>query len=276
MPGQPTPGQQTPGQQTPGRPMPGPGQPHEYPGPPPQAPYGQPFEQGPQPGQQFGQPPFQPQFQPQAAPMGAPMGALQCRFCGSFPAVQATVRGHMGLLILMRFLKLDGPFCRTCGIASVREMTAKSMWQGWWGIGSAIVNPFVMLSNIGPWKKFNELPEPAPGAPGRPMDMGKPLFKRPAVLGLLLPVLVIAAIVVGNLTTTTSSEAKAGDCVKNAGTISKPNVKVVDCGSSEAEYRVLGRVSSSVSSLCDQYQGATVTYTEERGSSGYTLCLGPK
>lgn len=245
----------------------------QYAGQPGPVPPGQPMpgQQIPGPGQQFGQPPYQPQFQPQAAPMGA----MQCRFCGSFPAVQATVRGHMGLLILMRFLKLDGPFCRTCGIASVREMTAKSMWQGWWGIGSAIVNPFVMLSNIGPWKKFNELPEPAPGAPGRPMDMGKPLFKRPAVLGLLLPVLVIAAIVVGNLTTTTSSEAKVGDCVQNAGTISDPNVTVVDCGSPDAEFKVLGRVSSSVSSLCDQYEGATVTYTETRRSSGYTLCLGP-
>jgi hypothetical protein len=133
-----------------------------------------------------------------------------------------------------------------------------------------------MLSNIGPWKKFNELPEPAPGAPGRPMNPGKPLFQRPAALGLLLPILAIAAIVLVNVTTTTSSEAKAGDCVKNAGTISKPDVKVVDCGSSEAEYKVLGRVSSSVSSLCDQYEGATVTYTEERRSTGYTLCLGPK
>ncbi|GAA1518187.1 LppU/SCO3897 family protein [Kribbella lupini] len=266
--GQPQPGQPQPGAVPPGQPMPGQftGQPHEYQGPPPhQAPYGQPqFDQN----QQFAAPQYQPQM--------PPAGALQCRFCGAVPAVQATVRGHMGLIILMRFLKLEGPFCKTCGTASVRDMTAKSLWQGWWGIGSAIVNPFTMLSNIGPWKKFQELPEPMPGAPGRPMNPGKPLFKRPEILGLLLPVLVIAAIVIGNLTTTTSSEAKAGDCVQNAGTAADPDVKVVDCSSAEAEYKVLGRVSSSVSRTCDLYQDATVTYTEKRGSTGYTLCLGPK
>ncbi|GAB3824881.1 LppU/SCO3897 family protein [Kribbella italica] len=257
------PGQPQPGVVPPGQPMPGQ---HEYQGPPPQqAPYGQPqFDQN----QQFAGPQHQPQM--------PPMGALQCRFCGSVPAVQATVRGHMGLIILMRFLKLEGPFCKTCGTAAVRDMTAKSMWQGWWGIGSMIVNPFTMLSNIGPSKKFQALPEPMPGAPGRPMNPGKPLFKRPEILGVLLPILVIAAIVIGNLTTTTSSEAKVGDCVQNAGTASDPDVKVVDCSSADAEYEVLGRVSSSVSSTCDLYQDATVTYTEKRGSSGYTLCLGPK
>ncbi|MEV6288042.1 toxin-antitoxin system, toxin component [Kribbella sp. NPDC051770] len=274
QPGQPQPGTLPPGQQVPGQPMPG--QPGEYQGPPPhQAPYGQPqYDQ--QPGQQYQQPQHDQQFgQRQFQPNMPPVGALQCRFCGAVPAVQAKVRGHMGLLIVMRLLRLEGPFCKTCGTASVRDMTAKSMWQGWWGIGSAIINPFTMLSNIGPWKKFQELPEPAPGAPGRPMNPGKPLFKRPQVLGLLLPIAVIAAIVVGNLTTTTSSEAKAGDCVMNAGTSSDPDVKVVDCSSADAEFKVLGRVSSSVSSTCDMYDEATVTYTEKRGSTGYTLCLGP-
>ncbi|ADB32587.1 hypothetical protein Kfla_3529 [Kribbella flavida DSM 17836] len=252
----------------------------------PQAPYEQapPFGQpqaGHPGGPQYGQPQYgQPQYgaqqfgQPGPMPHGPQPGAVQCRFCGAFPAAQATVRGHVGLLVVMRFLKLEGPFCRTCGIATVREMTSKSMWQGWWGIGSAIVNPFIMLSNIGPWKTFKDLPEPAPGAPGRPMNLGKPLFQRPAVLGLLVPVMLIAVIVIANLDR--ASSAEAGACVQNKGTISNPNVKVVDCGSAEAEFKVLGKVSSSNSAQCEQYPGYTVAYTESRGSSGYTLCLGSK
>ena len=202
--------------------------------------------------------------------------ALQCRFCGAFPAEQATVRGHQGMIVVMRFLKLQGPFCRTCGIAAVRDMTAKSLWQGWWGIGSAIVNPITMLMNIEPWAKFRKLPEPAPGAPGRPMDPGKPLFKRPAILMLLLPIALITAIVVINLNITTPSEAKVGACVVNKGTAASPDVDVVDCASSEAEYRVVGKLDNTVDdSQCDQFTGYEAAYTSEVGSEKYTLCLAP-
>jgi hypothetical protein len=188
--------------------------------------------------------------------------------------VQATVRGHQGFLIVMRFLKLEGPFCRTCGIATYRDMTAKSLWQGWWGVGSSIINPITMLINIPTRLKFKQLPEPMPGAPGQPMDPGKPLFQRPAILGFLLPIAVIALLIWGN--SGSPSSASSGDCVQNKGTISAPNVKVVDCASSDAEYKVVGKLSNSTNSDdCEQFEGYTVAYTEESGSSKYTLCLAP-
>jgi hypothetical protein len=180
------------------------------------------------------------------------------------------------MIVVMRWLKLEGPFCRTCGIATVREMTAKSLYQGWWGIGSAVVNPFVMLSNIGPWSTFKKLPEPAPGAPGRPMDPGKPLFQRPAIAMLLLPIALIVTIVAINLSTTSTSEAGVGACVVNKGTSANPDVKVVDCSSSEAEYRVVGKLDDTVDdSRCDQFPGYEAAYTSEVGSQRYTLCLAP-
>jgi len=177
---------------------------------------------------------------------------------------------------MMRFLKLQGPFCRTCGIATVRDMTAKSLWQGWWGIGSMIVNPITMLMNIEPWSKFRKLPEPAPGAPGRPMNPGKPLLQRPAMAMLLLPIALIAAIVVINLNITTTSEAEVGACVVNNGTAASPNVEVVDCASSEAEYKVVGKLDDTVDDTkCQQFAGYEAAYTSEVGSQKYTLCLGP-
>ncbi|WP_238157495.1 hypothetical protein [Kribbella sp. VKM Ac-2571] len=197
---------------------------------------------------------------------------MACRFCGGYPAAEATVRGHQGLIIIMRFLKLQGPFCRTCGIASVRDMTAKSLWQGWWGIASSIVNPITMLLNIGPMQKFKGLPEPTPG-PGRPMDPGKPLFQRPAILGLLLPVALIAAIVFANLNST-ESKAKIGACVVNQGTAAKPDVKVVDCTSSEAEYKIVDKIDDSTDdSQCGE--DAEASYVYQSGSTKYTLCLTP-
>jgi hypothetical protein len=271
-----------------------PGQPGGY-GPPPEQfpqytqPQGQPHGQqppqqyqqqpSPQQGQSFPQQgqsfPQQGQFpQHQGQPM--PQATVQCRFCGGIPAVQATVRGHQGMIVVMRFLKLQGPFCRTCGIASVRDMTAKSLWQGWWGIGSAIVNPITMLMNLEPWAKFRKLPEPAPGAPGRPMNPGKPLIQRPAIAMLLLPIALIATIVVVNLNITTPSEAAVGSCVVNKGSATSPDVDVVDCASSEAEYKVVGKLDNTIDdSQCAQFPGYEAAYTSEVGSQRYTLCLGP-
>jgi hypothetical protein len=108
------------------------------------------------------------------------------------------------------------------------------------------------------------------------MDPGKPLFKRPPILMLLLPIALIVTIVVINLNITTTSEAGVGSCVVNKGTASSPNVKVVDCGSSEAEYKVVGKLDNTIDdSKCDQFQGYEAAYTSEVGSQRYTLCLGP-
>ncbi|MFC9688700.1 toxin-antitoxin system, toxin component [Kribbella sp. NPDC056951] len=253
-----------PGQPQPGQPQPQPGQYGQ-----PQAPYGQqpgPYQQQyAQPGGQPQQFPQQQQFQPGT-----------CRFCGGFPAVDATVRGHQGMLIVMRWLKLTGPFCKTCGTATVRDMTAKTMVQGWWGIGSAIVTPFVMLSNLGPAQKFKQLPEPQPGQ-RPPMDPGKPLFKRPQVFMLLIPIAIIAAIVIANITTTSTSEATVGSCVVNKGSDSDPDVKVVDCTSSEAQYRVVGKLDNTTDdSRCEQFPGYEASYTKQERYTRYTLCLGAK
>lgn len=214
------------------------------------------------------------QVAPQAVPSYPSQTELTCRFCGGYPAADATVRGHQGLLVLMRFLKLDGPFCRFCGIASVRQMTSRSLWQGWWGLGSSIINPITMLMNIGPMQKFKKLPEPSQG-PGRPMEPGKPLFQRPAILGLLIPVAAIALIVFSAVNST-SSTAEVGRCVVNKGTEAKPKVEVVDCGSADAQYRIVGRLDNSTNdSQCDQFAGVEASYVYTGRYTKYTLCLGP-
>jgi hypothetical protein len=286
-PGQPAgygpPPQQFPQYSQPDQQQPDQQQPGQYPGQPGQQQtqqqyHGQPYQQAPQQQAQYpqGQYPSQPQFgqsfpQQGAQQSFAPQGQMTCRFCGGYPAAEATVRGHQGMIILMRFLKLQGPFCRTCGIASVRDMTSKSLWQGWWGVGSSIVNPITMLMNIGPMQKFKSLPEPQPG-PGRPMNPGRPLFQRPAILMLLVPIAAIALIVFANLNST-EAKANVGACVVNNGTSTNPDVKVVDCTSSEAEYKIVGKIDDSTDdSQCEQFN-AEASYVSEERSSKYTLCL---
>ncbi|WP_371477388.1 hypothetical protein [Kitasatospora sp. NBC_00315] len=202
-----------------------------------------------------------------------------CRFCGSVPAVQATVRGHQGFVIIMRFLKLQGPFCRSCGIAAHRRMTADSLWQGWWGIGSAFINPITMLINLPQRAKINKLAPPLPGAPGLPADPGKPVFRRPAILGLLIPLIVVGAIVYS--AQRDPGYASVGDCVHSKHTVvagvedKDADVVVIDCSDSDADARIVGKVPGTHDgeSACTAFSDADGYYYREQGSDQYTLCL---
>jgi len=164
-------------------------------------PYGQPY------GQQYApppppMPPSGPQPGMQAPPMPQAMpqpGQLQCRICGCMPAAQVKFRGHQGILIVMRFLSLQGPFCHDCGMSTYRRMTANTLIQGWWGYASSVITPITVLINLTRRGKVANLPAPVPppdGNHGRPLDPGKPLYARPQTwIGPLLPFLVIFAFI---------------------------------------------------------------------------------
>src|SRR6266545_3249169 len=135
--------------------------------------------------------------QPQPATYGQtqapPAPQTQCRLCGCVPAAEVTFRGHRGLLVMMQFLHLTGPFCRDCGLATFREMSAKTLIQGWYGYASFVITPITVLINVIRRGKVANLPAPRPpaqGPHGRPMDPGAPLMTRPAALvGLFIPAL---------------------------------------------------------------------------------------
>nr|WP_141726338.1 hypothetical protein [Actinacidiphila rubida] len=144
------------------------------------------------------------------------------------------MRGHQGFLVMMRFLKLPGNFCRTCGIATHRDMTTKTLYQGWWGIGSFIVTPITVVMNLITRGKFTKLPVPS-GSVRPPRDPGKPIFLRAGALGAAIPLAVIVVFVVAaSLPDHSAGAASPGDCVNVTGTASNPDVKMVDCSSSDA------------------------------------------
>jgi hypothetical protein len=133
------------------------------------------------------------QMPPQQMMPGAPM--TQCRICGCVPAAEVTFREHHGLIIIMQYLRQRGPFCRTCGLAVFRTMTAKTLLRGWYGYISMIATPVTVVINLVGRAKVASLPPPValPGAPDRPrLDPGAPLLARPtALIGLAIPVVVI-------------------------------------------------------------------------------------
>lgn len=100
----------------------------------------------------------------------------------------------------MQFRKLPGPFCRNCGLAYTRQMSADTLIAGWWGIASMLITPVVLLHNAVLLRLFAAMPAPQGPAPGRrPTDPGSPLTRRPQMLVLAIPVALVLAIVVSNL-----------------------------------------------------------------------------
>lgn len=151
-------------------------------GAPPPPGYGYPA--APPPGPPYGaQPPGYGYGYPPPAPVDGP----HCRFCGGFPAVDVNVRGHQGLVLWYRMLRMPGPFCLTCGTATVRDMSARTLVQGWWGWASLILTPITLLMNLGANGKIKRLPPPMPGTHGPQLDPGVPLSRRPHTAMLLLP-----------------------------------------------------------------------------------------
>ncbi|MFD7613838.1 hypothetical protein [Streptomyces sp. NPDC059828] len=247
---------------------------------------GQPGAYGPQPGNPYHTSPHQPG--PYAPPPGATYGGAPhppapyvgpqpgphpagtgCRVCGGMPAVRATVRGHQGFLVIMRFLSLNGPFCRDCGLSAVREMSANTLWQGWWGPLSAVITPFTLLTNLAPWSSLRKLPAPSGGF-RPPLDPGKSLPRRPVALVFLVLMALIPAAITALVTLSLviggerPTQLSVGDCVRNAAEWPELSLRTADCGTSEAEYKV-SRVLDRPGDGCPA--GHYLTYDSQYGSA---------
>jgi hypothetical protein len=124
------------------------------------------------------------------SPLWAASPTPGCRICGSVPAAPVTFRAHRGMVVLMQFRSLPGPFCRDCGLWSFRRMTADTLLQGWWGLASFFITPIVLLINLCLRHRVAGLPAPGPSryGPSHPSPgPGKPLLAQPqAIAGLVI------------------------------------------------------------------------------------------
>jgi hypothetical protein len=131
-----------------------------------------------------------------------PAQLLVCRICGCAPAAKVTFRGHRGLILLMQFLSMSGPFCRDCGLATFRRMTSSTMLQGWWGLASFFITPITILINLVLRYRVANLgpPQRVPGVVGAlspyPLDPGKPVLARPQAIAAFVVLLVLVVLVI--------------------------------------------------------------------------------
>ncbi|MFI2471760.1 hypothetical protein [Nocardia xishanensis] len=238
---------------------------------------------------------------------------IWCRCCGATPAANAVFRGHRGLFLAMQHRKAEGPFCRDCGLATYRSLTADSLWQGWWGPSSFVVNPGAMVVNLFHRAKVAALPPPDPGSPYQPMSPGKPLFRRWQFAGMLIPAAYLAAITLAIVniakppppshtpnadipawalgprdtsapptTDRWAGHAHAGECLRNKKTETwvaerRPDVEIVPCTDPRAQAEVLGRAMSGVCGLIYPDSDSSLNYYAPGPVSGMdisgTLCL---
>ena len=186
----------------------------------------------------------------------------------------------------MRFLSRKGVFCRSCGLATYREMSAKTLWQGWWSPLSVAITPITLLVNLGPRSRFHKLAEPT-GGWRPPLDPGPSLLRRPVALtalavvalaALALTTLMVIGLVSGGRADSeipaidTAQTLAVGDCVHNDGDWDEQDLRTTDCGAADAQYKATSRLETSQATCADGEFIADLRY----GPGGTTAtCLKP-
>ena len=129
---------------------------------------------------------------------GATTDPLACTVCGATPAVEAEFRRNTGLFIMFRTETFGGRHCRECGIARFRDTTNHTLFAGWWGLISFVLNWVFLALNVASWRKVAALPTPLRDPRQRPpLAMGRPLVQR---FGIWVPIALALVIGVGAVT----------------------------------------------------------------------------
>lgn len=120
----------------------------------------------------------------------------------------------------------------------------------------------------------------APYAPVAPQPRRKLSFK--TIKNVLIVVGAVVAVIVGFISSRDNAETAAvGDCMHRGSTSdTRPDLEVVDCNSTEAQYVVLAKIEGSyttelsASSKCEsEAKDFEYTYTQSSKSSDFLLCL---
>ncbi|MFK0289098.1 hypothetical protein ACIQU6_01255 [Streptomyces sp. NPDC090442] len=119
-------------------------------------------------------------------------------------------------------------------------------------------------------------PFPQGGAPVPPPSARQGRSPKAILKGI---VVVVGLIVIGVAWVSSwhdADTAKAGDCMKNEGNEIKPDLKVVDCGTAEAKYKVTAvHTDTTDTSLCpsDTNAYSEVQHRRRASDTRFVLCL---
>jgi hypothetical protein len=178
------------------------------------------------------------------------------------------------------FRKLDGPFCRTCGIAAVRSLSAQTLVEGWWGLFSSVITPVTLVINFFTYLRIRALPDPGPHRPGPGLALGKPLLRRWHALGILIPVVVVGLIATAGAVSPNAFQQRQPDdipvglCVVNSGSESQASIAETPCGPGALQV-VLKLPDTQSGAGCPQEASQYYVHEELGNDGSFVLCLAP-
>lgn len=127
-------------------------------------------------------------------------GPGECELCGCSPALGVTFRSVRGLAVMHRIVTVRATLCRYCALAHGRERTARTLVAGWWSIGAFIAVPLLLVLNARGLRRAAGLADPRAndGIASYlewPLDPGRPVLWRAAILGPLVPLFAVGLLV---------------------------------------------------------------------------------
>lgn len=85
-----------------------------------------------------------------------------CVVCGRVPTRAESIRRHVGMIVMQRFVKLKQPLCREHGIEISNTYLRKTLIEGWWGFVSFFLNFFTVGNDLVVLFRYRALGEPQP------------------------------------------------------------------------------------------------------------------
>ncbi|MEU6481333.1 hypothetical protein ABZ858_31570 [Streptomyces sp. NPDC047017] len=136
--------------------------------------------------------------------------------------------------------------------------------------------PYPPQQPYAPFPQQQGAPVPPPPAPAK--RGGKKMLR---IVGGIVVAVLLGLLKFGGalglgwfLSRDDAETTSVGSCMHNDGTMSKPDLKDVDCSSGNAQYKVVQKFDSSTDeSKCQTVTDATVSYVQYGGGHDVVLCL---
>ncbi|MFH8608569.1 hypothetical protein ACH4D5_13925 [Streptomyces sp. NPDC018029] len=121
-----------------------------------------------------------------------------------------------------------------------------------------------------PYPPYNQ-GGPVPPAPAAPRGRGKKLLLR---IGGFILVAILIAVGKWYLGKSDAESTSVGSCMHNEGTQISPDLKEVDCSSSDAEFEVVEKFDgTSDSNKCKAVKTSEIAYYQQGKGHNVVLCL---
>ncbi|HTC70756.1 MAG TPA: DUF2510 domain-containing protein [Acidothermaceae bacterium] len=117
-----------------------------------------------------------------------------CQQCGAVPALQVKLYGHIGMVILQRFLTYRGRYCRDCGISQFRNVQKQLLLLGWWGFISFFVTIVNVGQNLFTFSRLRSLGSPQ-NRVAYPAALGSSVFASPGFVVSVILAIAVGAVV---------------------------------------------------------------------------------